>query len=150
LLGLKSLQGLEKAAVSRNETAFLFQEMLGKIPGIAFQEIHDGNRSSYKDFSITVGEEFGLTRDELSKALAAENIDTRKYYDPPAHRQIAYSSLADHKPLTQTDWLAANSLSIPMWSSMESATAMGICEAFSRIYQNRNALRGQFAQLIQQ
>ena len=56
------------------------------VTGNWFQEVLPGTRSSYKDFSITVGgEAFGLARDELAKALAAENIDTRKYYDPPVH-----------------------------------------------------------------
>jgi dTDP-4-amino-4,6-dideoxygalactose transaminase len=78
---------------------------------------------------------FGMSRDELAIALDAENIDTRKYYAPPAHRQTAYRSydLSDGL-LRNTDMLAARSLSLPMWSHMETEVAMSICRAVRRIH----------------
>lgn len=142
LLGIQSLKKLEEAAVTRNQAADLYQEMLGMLPGVAFQEVAPGNRCSYKDFSVTFDPAlFGLTRDELGLALAAENIDTRKYYEPPVHRQTAYSHLYDGRPLPQTEWLAQNSLSFPMWSNMEPQVVEQICAAIQRIYQNREAVR---------
>jgi dTDP-4-amino-4,6-dideoxygalactose transaminase len=87
LLGLQSLQRLEDAARRRNEVVALYQRELGQLPGIEFQVVREGNRNSYKDFSITIdAAAFGLTRDEVQQALTAENIDTRTYYDPPVHR----------------------------------------------------------------
>jgi len=142
IMGLKSLERLEDAAQSRNETAAFFQEMLGRLPGIDFQKVHPQDRSSYKDFSITVEPtRFGLSRDELAAAFAEENIDTRKYYDPPAHRQMAYQSYNDQRPLPNTNWLAANSLSFPIWSNMEPGTMNGICDAMERIFNHREAVK---------
>lgn len=137
LMGIYSLKRLEAAARSRNDTAALYQEMLGRIPGIEFQTVRSGNRSSYKDFSIVVyPNQFGLTRDELQQALEAENIDTRKYYVPPVHRQHAYKQFFDHRRgLPVTDWLAANSLSLPIWSFMPDEIVKNICFAISRICQ---------------
>ncbi len=90
-LGRHSLALLERNASRRQEVVALFRRELDKLPGIGFQEVAAGNRCSYKDFSMTVdAAAFGLSRDELARALAAENIDTRKYYDPPVHRQTAY------------------------------------------------------------
>jgi len=137
LMGLRSLEMLEKAANSRNETAGLYQEALGRLPGIDFQEVLPGNRNSYKDFSITIEpQQFGMSRHALELALAAENIDTRKYYDPPVHRHTAYQHYYDGQPLPETDWLAAHSLSLPMWSNMGPDTALRICEAIERIQQH--------------
>jgi len=145
LMGLHSLKLLETAAQSRNETANYFHEMLGRMPGIEFQQVSPGNRNSYKDFSITVNpDEFGLTRDQLALALAAENIDTRKYYEPPAHRQHAYQQFYNGSKLPNTEFLSERSLSFPMWSQMEEDVAAGICEAVQRIYQNRQAIRLHF------
>lgn len=142
LLGLRSLERLEDAAQTRNQAADLFQETLGVLPGVGFQEIRPGNRCSYKDFSATFDPAvFGLTRDELALALAAENIDTRKYYEPPVHRQQAYQQFYDGRALPNTDWLAGNSLSFPMWSNMEPQVVMQICEAVQRIYQHREDIR---------
>jgi dTDP-4-amino-4,6-dideoxygalactose transaminase len=146
LLGLHSLERLEDAARTRNQAADMFHEMLGMLPGVGFQEIRAGNRCSYKDFSATFDPvSFGLTRDELAQALAAENIDTRKYYEPPVHRQTAYQQFYDGRPLPNTEWLARNSLSFPMWSNMEPQVIMNICQAVQRIYQNREEVRARLA-----
>lgn len=141
LMGLNSLQVLESAAESRNAYASMFQELLGRLPGIGFQTIRSGDRCSYKDFSITVDEEnFGLSRDALAQALAAENIDTRKYYDPPVHRQSAYGHYYDGRPLPNTDWLAKNSLSFPIWSKMDSEVLERICTAVERVHLNATSV----------
>lgn len=142
LMGYYSLQRLEEAAQSRNYAVDMFQELLGMLPGVSFQQVAEGNRCSYKDLSIVFDpQEFGLTRDELALALAEDNIDTRKYYEPPVHRQTAYQHFYDGRPLPNTEWLASNSLSFPMWSNMEPEVVTRICEAVQRIYQNHQAVR---------
>lgn len=148
LLGLHTLRNVEHAAQSRNETVGIFHEVLGCLPGIGFQQVRDGNRNSYREFSITISaKEFGLTRDELAVALAAENIDTRKYYDPPAHRQTAYRGYYQGQPLPSTDWLAANSLSFPMWTDMPAEVAVRIGEAVQRLHAHAPAIHAQLSHL---
>jgi dTDP-4-amino-4,6-dideoxygalactose transaminase len=142
LLGLHSLQHLEQAAHNRNETASLFQEVLGELPGVGFQQVHSGDRHSYREFSITIdSQDFGLTRDELALALIEENVDTRKYYEPPTHKQTAYLSYYDDRPLPNTDWLSSHSLSLPMWSDMSADVAMRICHSIRRIQENTVPVR---------
>lgn len=146
LMGIYSLKRLDAAAESRNETVALYHELLGRLPGIEFQQVRAGNRNSYKDFSIVIhADRFGLTRDELQAALTAENVDTRRYYDPPVHRQTAYAHFAGESPLPHTDWLAYNSLSLPIWSFMPQDVAAGICRAVERIYENAPAVRSALA-----
>jgi dTDP-4-amino-4,6-dideoxygalactose transaminase len=146
LLGLHSLENLEEAAHNRNETVTLFQESLGRLPGIGFQSVRPGDRHSYREFSITIEADlFGLTRDDLALALTAENVDTRKYYQPPIHKQTAYRSFYDGKPLPNTDWLSSHSLSLPMWSNMSAEVALGICEAVQRIHTSAPSIRQQLA-----
>lgn len=144
LLGLHSLKRLEDAARHRNEIVALFQELLGHLPGIGFQKVRPGDRHSYRELSITIdAEAFGLTRDEVALALAAENIDTRKYYYPPIHRQKAYQHYYDGRPLPNTDWLSNNSLSLPMWSNMSEVVAKKICQAFERLHEHAPQVRRQ-------
>jgi len=143
LLGLHSLEMLEEAATHRNNSVDIYHEQLGQIPGVAFQEVRPGNRNSYKDFSITIDpEKFGLNRDELADALAAENIDTRKYYEPPVHRQTAYAHFASpSNGLYNTELLSERSLSLPVWSHIPNETVMGICEGVRRIYESAEQVR---------
>ncbi|HSO73333.1 MAG TPA: DegT/DnrJ/EryC1/StrS family aminotransferase, partial [Blastocatellia bacterium] len=137
LMGFHSLLRLEAAAHRRNAIASLYHEALGALPGIAFQQVQEGNRHSYKDFSITVdADAFGLSRDNLAAALEAENVDTRKYYDPPVHRQTAYASFASTSALLDnTELLAARSLSLPMWSEMSDEIVLGICGGIARAHE---------------
>ncbi|MCI0645021.1 MAG: DegT/DnrJ/EryC1/StrS family aminotransferase [Chloroflexi bacterium] len=142
LLGLHSLKMLEDAACRRNEVVDIYHEQLGRLPGIGFQVVKNGNRCSYKDFSITMEPEaFGLNRDELAQALAAENIDTRKYYQPPVHRQTAYAHYTNGQPLPETEWLSNHSLSLPIWSHMSDEVALGICATVSRIHEHCRAVQ---------
>jgi dTDP-4-amino-4,6-dideoxygalactose transaminase len=138
LIGLQSLGMLEQAATHRNNSVDIYQEQLGQIPGVAFQEVRSGNRNAYKDFSITIDpEKFGLSRDELALALAAENIDTRKYYEPPVHRQTAYEHFAyPSSGLKNTELLAERSLSLPVWSHISEETVMEICRAVRQIFES--------------
>jgi dTDP-4-amino-4,6-dideoxygalactose transaminase len=146
LLGLHSLEMLEEAAEKRNETAALFQEALGRLQGIGFQLVRDGDRHSYRELSITIEPGFfGLTRDELALALSAENVDTRKYYQPPIHKQTAYRSFYSDAPLPNTDWLSENSLSLPMWSNMSAEVALGICEAIQHCHESAPSIRKHLA-----
>ena len=142
LMGYHSLQMLEQAVNSRNDTANLFSEVLGKIPGLEFQKIDPRNRCSYKDFSLTVDPVlFGISRDQLMQALLVENIDTRKYYDPPIHMQTAYQRYYDGSPLLKTIRLAQSSLSLPIWTSMDNQVAISICEAIEKIHEHAPAIR---------
>lgn len=134
LLGQFSLLNLESSAQHRNQLAEIYRERLSRVPGLSFQQIIPGNRSSYKDFSIIIDPDaFGLTRDELALALEAENIDTRKYYDPPVHRQSAYRQYAPpDDELPQTQMLSSRILNLPIWSDMESSIVHRICDAVER------------------
>lgn len=143
LLGLHSLRQLEIAARRRNELAAIYRQELAGLPGISFQQINAQDRSSYKDFSILIDEEqAGLTRDQLADALAAENVDTRKYYDPPVHRQAPYAPYYDGRPLPNTEVLSQGSLSLPIWSEMDGDVVLGVCRAVKRVVAHASEIAG--------
>lgn len=137
ILGIRSLEMLEENAERRNRVVRLFRERLERLPGLTFQTIRPGNRCSYKDLSVLVDEDaFGLTRDQLAQALQAENVDTRKYHDPPVHTHQTYRHLWERYDgrLPVTNWMAPRSLSLPVYSHMDEATVDGICTAIERIH----------------
>ena len=148
LLGQFSLINLESSTRHRNRLAELYREELSRVPGLSFQKVRAGNRSSYKDFSIAVDPDaFGLTRNELAITLEAENIDTRKYYDPPVHRQSAYRQYAPSDDiLPQTQVLSSRILSLPIWSDMESSIVSRICTAIQRAHEFAEDIRTSLTQ----
>ena len=143
VMGLHSLKQVEEAARRRNEIAGIYAKELGSLPGIDFQKIDPGNRCAYKDYSIVINQkEFGLTRDELALALAAEKIDVRKYYDPPVHKQTAYRAyMPSDRRFPVTDYLSNSSLSLPIWSNMKYDICLGIVDAIRRIQSHVDAVR---------
>ena len=88
------------------------------MPGIEFQAISARDTSTFKDLTIRVdADQFGIDRDGLALALLAEGVDTRKYFDPPVHRQRSYAHL-EHSCLPVTDAVARSVLSLPVFPDL--------------------------------
>jgi len=144
ILGLHSLQMLEDNAQRRNQLVQIYRQELQDVGGIYFQKVDPRDRCSYKDFSIRVVEaEFGLSRDMLVKALRAEGVDTRNYYDPPVHLHTAYRHVGERYRgrLPATERLAKECVSLPIFSHMPPETVHRICEAIRRIQRHSAAIR---------
>lgn len=144
LVALRSLDSLEDNIARRLDLVRLYAERLGEMPGITFQAVCPADRSTYKDVSVRIDEDsFGLSRDELAAALKAENIDTRKYHDPPVHTHKPYRYLYPRfrNSLPVTDQLAPRCLSLPIWSRMEPGIVEGIANAIERLHVHARHVR---------
>lgn len=117
-VALHSLDHLEEWSQQRNAIATRYRHGLGSLPGLSFQQVPPGSRSSFKDFTTLVdGSVFGCSRQALTAALAAEGVPTRQYYSPPLHRQKAFRGQTT-KDLPVTDRLARQVLTLPIWSHL--------------------------------
>lgn len=142
ILGLHSLQSIEKQIIHRNKLRELFIGELKNILGISFQKIKQGNQTTVKDFSIVIDKnKFGMDRNFLSECLAAENIGTKKYFYPPVHMMDAYQELKEKYfgKLPNTEYISNNILCLPIYSEMPEETVKKICHAIKKIHQwNKN------------
>ncbi|HET6747981.1 MAG TPA: DegT/DnrJ/EryC1/StrS family aminotransferase [Actinomycetes bacterium] len=132
---LASFDDLEERIERRNQLAARYREVLAGLPGIRFPLVADGDRSTYKDFTVLVDADgFGMDADAAAKALAAEGIQTRRYYAPPVHRQRAYRALAPtNGSLPVTDAAAARALTLPLWTGMRDQEIDGVGAALARL-----------------
>jgi len=134
-LGLRCLAALEENLERRLHRVWEYVARLGGLPGVSVQRVRPGDRSTYKDFTIRVDERaFGLDRDDLAQALAAEGIATKKYYHPAVHDQQAYRAFrppAGRLPVTCD--LARRALSLPLYSHMPPAEVAAVVEAVAAI-----------------
>ena len=128
---------LVKAKVQRrSQIAQMYTEKLSRIPGLCFQKVHPGDTPTYKDYSVLVVPEIiGLTRDLLAESLRTENIETKKYFYPPLHQQHLYSIFHESgaTDLVQTEHVANNILSLPIYESLSDETICIIADTFERI-----------------
>jgi dTDP-4-amino-4,6-dideoxygalactose transaminase len=133
-LALAGLPLLEAKVARRNEIARLYTECLAELRGLRFQSVDPEDVHTFKDYSIHVTQaEFGLSRDELAAALLAENIETKKYFYPPLHKQKLYKQFKT-VDLPETDFVADNILSLPIYEALPNATIERVAESIHRIH----------------
>lgn len=132
-LALRGLNGIEERIARRNQIRLRYEASLGAIPGISFQRLQPANSSSCKDFSILVDASlFGRSRDWLQDFLRKENIETRRYFWPPVHRQKLYRAAWNGQPLPVTDRISNCVLNLPIYSSLTDEEVDFICGAILR------------------
>jgi dTDP-4-amino-4,6-dideoxygalactose transaminase len=138
-LALRGLQGLDARIARRNQIRLYYEQRLGSIPGISFQRIRTGNRSACKDFAVLVDESaFGKSRNWLVEALEKENIQVRRYFWPPVHRQKLYREIWDKQPLPVTDRVSNSILNLPIYSTLSAEQIDKVCDAVLRSYEFAN------------
>jgi dTDP-4-amino-4,6-dideoxygalactose transaminase len=135
-LALRGLRGLDARIPRRNQIRLLYERRLGAIPGLSFQGLMNGSRSACKDFSVLVDESaFGKSRDWLVDALEKENIQVRRYFWPPVHRQKLYCDIWDEQPLPVTDRISSTILNLPIYSALSTDQVDKVCDAVLRSYE---------------
>jgi dTDP-4-amino-4,6-dideoxygalactose transaminase len=146
-VGLASLSELPQRVARRNEQVELFRERLDQVPGIQMPAVDSADLSTFKDLTLIVSEgEYGLDVPMLGVALAAEGVDTRRYFHPPVHMQQAYAYLGKPSPpLTVTDELAPRVLTLPLWTQMSDQTVRQLADLVIRCHDSATGIRDALA-----
>lgn len=81
------------AILARNERLFgLYRECFARAPGLRLMEPANVSKTNHQYIVVDVeAEAFGLSRDQLLRALKAENIIARRYFYPGAHRCLPWA-----------------------------------------------------------
>lgn len=141
MIGRRQLAGFEQARRRRLEVAARYREALGRVPGLSFVTAPANQEPIWLYFPIRVDPEgFGLTRDELEAALAADNVLCRKYFDQPCHQMPAYRSQAS-RPLPVSEAWAAATLALPVYNDQTDEEIDFIVERIATIHAQRTAVR---------
>ncbi len=135
-LAFRGLNGLDARIDRRNQIRLHYERRLRTIPGLTFQRVPPGNRSSCKDFAVLVDQAvFGKSRDWLFDALERENIQVRRYFDPPVHRQKLYREIWDRRALPMTESISDAILNLPIYSTLSDEKVEKICDAILRCHE---------------
>lgn len=124
-MGLTNLESMEEF-VSVNERNYrAYARGLADLPGISLMAYDTEQRVNCQYIVVDVDDtDAGLTRDELVKALHAENVLARRYFYPGVHRMEPYRSYFPHAGLLlpETERRAARTMVLP------TGTAVGVPE----------------------
>lgn len=138
IIAAKGADYLESYAQYRNKVAQAYKGGLSDLPGLTFQTIRAHSRSSYKDFAVIVGPEFGISRDTLSKALTMEGIPNRAYFNPVGHKLSCYAQSQVHLPITEK--VSDSIICLPISSHMDLELVSKVCEVIHELYEVREQL----------
>ncbi|MEN3043907.1 MAG: DegT/DnrJ/EryC1/StrS family aminotransferase [Candidatus Hydrothermales bacterium] len=142
ILGIFSLKRVEEEVERRNELANIYMENLKDIPGISFQKVKEYVRSTFKDFSIIIDEEkFGLKRDILKLALEKENIQVKRYFYPPCHKQKLFGEKYKDLNLKVTEKISLSVISLPIYSTLNKKDVIKICNCIKRIFDFKEEIK---------
>ncbi|MFH1776083.1 MAG: DegT/DnrJ/EryC1/StrS family aminotransferase [Candidatus Omnitrophota bacterium] len=142
LVGLKNLENAASCLKTRHDLIGLYKQLLKAIEGISFQKISAGNKSSGNYMVIFIDKRcFGMSRDELYRALQAENIQTKKYFYPAVHQQKAYAKFRPkyQGKLPITEKAAREGLAMPLYGHMSREVVEKVCLGIKRIHEHINS-----------
>lgn len=133
-LALAGLEILDRRIERYRAIADRYSSALSGVPGLRLQDVRPGDRSVYKDYTIWLDPQQGLCgRDRLAAALLAENIETKKYFYPPLHRQRLFRG-APRRGLERSDRIAAGVLSLPIYDSLPDELVDTVAGAVVELY----------------
>ena len=143
-MGLVNLEALDGFVEANRRNHFAYREALAGVPGLAPMEYDAKERCNWHYFVVDVDEaRAGLSRDEIVRALQAENVLARRYFFPGCHRMAPYATLypdaARHLP--HTERLLARILSLPNGTAVSEETARSVAALVRRIVAEAPAVR---------
>jgi len=114
-IGRVQLTRLDEMVSVRRRNAELLHESLSEIPGLQCQTVTPGGNSSWHQFCVVIEpEEFGMTRDQLGRALHEAGVATGVHYPRGLHQQPVFEELYGTQTLPVTEYLAERILAIPV------------------------------------
>jgi len=138
-IGLAQMERIDDFLRHRANVVALYNERLGRIPGILLPPCAPWAVNIYWLYSIVIDEaEAGITRDELAAKLAERGIETRPFFYP-VHVQPPYLAFAKGE-FPVTDWLSARGLSLPTANDIRLDDVERVCAAIEETLSHRRVV----------
>jgi dTDP-4-amino-4,6-dideoxygalactose transaminase len=120
-VALAGLPYVEQGIGRRRRLAALYRQLLAENAGLGTQQPPAAVRSSWNGFALRIGPQAGIGRETVEQSLAAAGIETRRYYDPPLHRQKLYRRFYQpaREPLAATNAISSQVVSLPLHAGLE-------------------------------
>jgi len=130
LVGLHNLHRLDALMAARQDLAVYYLDQLRSRTSMELIPAGEEMVHTYKDFTVLVPPAHAGERDEVIARLAAAEIECRKYFSPPGHRQRFFARFAD-RPLPRTDDAAARVITLPFFTTMSHGEVDYVVEAIA-------------------
>jgi len=98
-MGLANLESIDAAIDANRANYHAYRQALAELPGISVLGYDESERNNFQYIVLEIGESCPVRRDEIVRALQAENILARKYFWPGCHKMSPYRELYPHAGL---------------------------------------------------
>jgi perosamine synthetase len=123
-IGLAQLERIEELLAIRKRNAAQYNRRLAAVPGFTLPPSTDWAENVYWMYSVIVGDEFGMSRDELRSKLRQAGIDTRPFFYP-VHTLPMYNT---GQSLPVAENLGQRGINLPSGASLTSDQIDYICD----------------------
>ncbi len=127
-VGLAQVERLTELAEQRRKNAALYGECLRGVSGLTLPRERPGIRSVFWMYGVLVEDEFGCSRDDLRRLLAADGIETRTFF-VPVHLQPVHFTRYDANLYPVADALCRKGLYLPSSAVLTEAEVQYVAEA---------------------
>jgi dTDP-4-amino-4,6-dideoxygalactose transaminase len=115
-MGLESLDCMADFVEANRANYQAYRQGFQSTPGLQLIEYDERERCNYQYIVVEIDKRItGISRDDLLRVLAAENIDARRYFYPGCHRMEPYRSYFPnaHMLLEHTEQTLDRTLALP-------------------------------------
>jgi len=130
-MGLANLENIDRIIEESRRVYESYKQALAGAPGLTLVQPDENERHNYHYVVVEVDErQTGMTRDELTGLLHAENVLARRYFYPGCHRMEPYASRSPEVDLRLPNTNAATErvLVLPGGTGVTPSQAREICE----------------------
>jgi dTDP-4-amino-4,6-dideoxygalactose transaminase len=130
LMGSMMLGHMEMLLQKRKLIYEIYQERLGKVPGITFSPDPEPNvEYNYAYVPVLINErEFGMSRDALYAKLKEYNVFARRYFYPLLNDFSCYQSVVVPKPMDVARRVSEQVITLPTYCDLGEDEVHQICD----------------------
>jgi len=133
-IGLAQLEKINELIEMRRKNAHLYNKILKDVPGITLPPEKEWAKNVYWMYSILIGNDFGISRDDLAKKLKEQGIETRNFFIP-VHQQPVFREMGLFKneryPVSED--ISLRGLYLPSSSGLTEEQIQTVCQTIKKI-----------------
>lgn len=122
-MGCAQLENIDEYIKKKKDNAMFYNKLLKNVKGITLPIEKEWARNVHWLYSIVVEDEYGVSRDELLKILAENEIESRPFF-MPIHKMPPYVN-CKHGDLSITEELSLKGLNLQKLSRKPMTLVMG-------------------------
>jgi dTDP-4-amino-4,6-dideoxygalactose transaminase len=121
-MGLTSLESLESFVKVNRDHYRRYRERLDGVPGVTVVSYDESERCNFQYVVVEIDEgSTGISRDDLVRALHAENVLARRYFYPGCHQMEPYRSRRpqEEAQLPRTERVTQQVMTLPTGTGVD-------------------------------